>query len=679
MRRGTSFERALKVTGLIGLALAIGAGQAAAQIAVKSVKIIGADSRARVPEGRAMDIEVTLANAVPLGTASQSVSVAIFQGALGGSSPNFEFQDLAAVGATGQAESNDLTLGAATFPIPTGQMSGVTRLIVNDDIDAVNEAFRVAAVAGTSAPTAGVIGANDKHAAYTILDNETQEYRLRLNSTETKESASFDILIESYPTRPTNEDEKVFLGVTTGYSVGNWVAVTPSAGTAAAYSAATGITFDAASNHSVDVTIKARGNDRNRTDDTFTLTLYTGTTGAGKEVNSIDVTVLDVHQLPAPEAITAEARDDKDQDKGQMITTVEEGGKFYLFVTVENTLNDRVSDTENFTVNLTPSSQAQLFDYKVSPSSINLDGSNWFNGKKTIGPFTVEALADDDVGDETIELNLNVNGSSTYGGGTSMSPFKIGFIDVTMKQVEAMSDAAVQAAVDAAMAASTGDEGLNPGESFEIMTADLFTVADGYMATYGASSNGTAASVSASATSIMINAMEAGMATISVTATAEASSAIPQTRANLAQVTFDVTVVDKALVVTLSGPEDTNLVEGMSYEVMAETNRPVSEDVMIELMQSDGTASPADFEIGGMITIEAGGTMGSAMLTVVEDGMSDSGETLTIEARMGTEKLSGTLMFHLWDAAVPALPVIAQLILAAFLAVGGFRRFRRRF
>ena len=37
-----------------------------------------------------------------------------------------------------------------------------------------------------------------------------------------------------------------------------------------------------------------------------------------------------------------------------------------------------------------------------------------------------------------------------------------------------------------------------------------------------------------------------------------------------------------------------------------------------------------------------------------------------------------SLTFNLWDAAVPALPVVAQLLLAAFLAVGGCRRWLRR-
>ncbi len=41
-------------------------------------------------------------------------------------------------------------------------------------------------------------------------------------------------------------------------------------------------------------------------------------------------------------------------------------------------------------------------------------------------------------------------------------------------------------------------------------------------------------------------------------------------------------------------------------------------------------------------------------------------------------KTTNSLMFYLWDTVVPALPVIAQLLLAAFLAIGGYRRYRRR-
>ena len=37
----------------------------------------------------------------------------------------------------------------------------------------------------------------------------------------------------------------------------------------------------------------------------------------------------------------------------------------------------------------------------------------------------------------------------------------------------------------------------------------------------------------------------------------------------------------------------------------------------------------------------------------------------------------GGLTFTVWDAAVPVLPVTAHLLLAGFLAFGGYQRYRR--
>ena len=41
-------------------------------------------------------------------------------------------------------------------------------------------------------------------------------------------------------------------------------------------------------------------------------------------------------------------------------------------------------------------------------------------------------------------------------------------------------------------------------------------------------------------------------------------------------------------------------------------------------------------------------------------------------------EVQGEVTLHLWDAAVPALPVIAQLLLAAFLLWVSGRRYRLR-
>ena len=99
---------------------------------------------------------------------------------------------------------------------------------------------------------------------------------------------------------------------------------------------------------------------------------------------------------------------------------------------------------------------------------------------------------------------------------------------------------------------------------------------------------------------------------------------------------------------------------------------------MVELVLAGGTASPADYS-AEPITIPAGQSEGTTMVMATEDGTPEAGhETLTLEGRIGALKTTNTVTFNIWDAAVPALPVIAQLPLAAFLAIGGYRRYRRR-
>ena len=72
------------------------------------------------------------------------------------------------------------------------------------------------------------------------------------------------------------------------------------------------------------------------------------------------------------------------------------------------------------------------------------------------------------------------------------------------------------------------------------------------------------------------------------------------------------------------------------------------------------------------------------MVKAVEDDMPDAGtndkmpEALVLYAMAGDIQAMGEVKFYLWDAAVPALPIIAQLLLAGLLGIGGFRRYRRR-
>ena len=148
--------------------------------------------------------------------------------------------------------------------------------------------------------------------------------------------------------------------------------------------------------------------------------------------------------------------------------------------------------------------------------------------------------------------------------------------------------------------------------------------------------------------------------------------------------TIAVTENDSPRTFTLTAPEDMmNLVEGgdgVELTVTADPAVSVDTEVMIMVDRAAGTAGPDDFT-AEPIMIMAGETSGTTMLMATEDMVDDSGhgspEMLVVFA-MADNTQSNTVSFYIWDMAVPALPVIAQLLLAAFLAIGGYRRYLRR-
>ena len=147
---------------------------------------------------------------------------------------------------------------------------------------------------------------------------------------------------------------------------------------------------------------------------------------------------------------------------------------------------------------------------------------------------------------------------------------------------------------------------------------------------------------------------------------------------------LSVTENDAVTTYELSGPEDMNLVEGMEYEIMATASAAVMEDTEVMLMRDRAASDAGDDDyMVESIMIMAGETMGTTMLMVTEDDMPDGGtgtnmgEKLVLLGMVGNVQ-TNDLAFYLWDAAVPALPIIAQLLLAAFLAAGGYRRYLRR-
>ena len=150
----------------------------------------------------------------------------------------------------------------------------------------------------------------------------------------------------------------------------------------------------------------------------------------------------------------------------------------------------------------------------------------------------------------------------------------------------------------------------------------------------------------------------------------------------IGSVMFEIADNDMEITVELMGPEDMNLVEGGDGAMLTATaSSAVPMDTTVMIMR-DGTSSAGmDDFTADPITITAGETVGTTMVMAVEDNMPDSGagmpEMLVLYGSvdgMNTNMVS----FYIWDMAVPALPLIAQLLLAAFLAIGGYRRYLRR-
>ena len=579
--------------------------------------------------------------------------------------------------------------------------AGTITVRANEDADAEHERVMVSGAASgggrasTPAPTP---------ASFSILDDETQTYILSLNdrthtsSNPPREGEDIEVTLEAKPAHYEGGSTLTLHlrkgdGRATGYaatgegatSAGSIAIGTnnPDGGAAIAVVNTRSITIE--QSHDFD------NGDGNRETDVISLEAYSGPAGRDLLADSLDIDVLDIHMLPAASGITAVAKD----EDGNVVTEIMEGGDpVFLTITVDRGRGsaDRITN-EELTVDIRPGDAGQVADYDLSESRIVLESRS--SGKQTNDidlEIELSARSDEDIGAEDLVLNLEVSGDSDIGTESSTGTFTIALVDSTMKQVEPKPQDEAYPAIMTAMEEAAGDDGLNPGESFSVMTSDLFTVAEGYTAAYGASVEGSGVSVSASGDSIIVEAKSAtdGAAKVTVTATAKmaASSFIPsQTVSNIAEITFPVTVVDKKLVVMLEMPDGVmngNIVEGSSYDINVVANRAVSEDteVMISRDRAGSDAGDDDFSVGSA-TIMAGDYSATAELMVTEDNMPDGGaedsmgEVLVLFGTVNGEQ-TNALTFTIWDKAVPALPIIGQLVLALFLMAGGARLYRRR-
>ena len=588
-----------------------------------------------------------------------------------------------------------------TFPVGTGANKTYTytksvELDTHTDRDAENEGVSLTVAVGAPFD-------NPDLKYLVIVDPETQDYDLALTRRQTPSEGggTFTVDLEANPPHVDDGIDLVLQVVKDGardrsYSVTDDTEVAGLRIGDTNPVSATNTNGDEDPDGDPDdneavLTIETPEIDGNRVTDTVTLEAYGGSAGDSRLIASLDIDVADIHGLPAADAITAEAMD----EDGEEVTEIVEGGDpVYLTITVDRGDGLTAKTVEELVVDIKAANAAQGADYELSRTRVTLEEVPVADGEQsTEVEIMLSARSDEDVGTENLVLNLVVAGSDPdVGPETSMGTFTITIVDETMKKVEPKSEDEAYPAILGAMETGAGDEGFNPGESFSVMTSDLFTVMDGYTASYKAAVSGDAVSVSASSETVTVDAKMASEnpAKVTITATAEmgASSFLPeQAVADEASITFEVMVVDKPLVVTLEMPAnvmDGNIVEGESYDIMVSANRMVMEDTEVMIMRdrSGSDAGDDDFSVS-MATIMAGYDSATAELMVTEDMMPDSGtndnmgEMLVLYGMVGDME-TNSLTFTIWDQAVPALPLFGQLLLALFLMLGGARLYRRR-
>ena len=682
MRIGAIFARgscrALKWMGLFGVVFALGAAQAAAQVTVTTPKTVDEGGRLTISVSAKISVGPGLTDASTI-TVTPTLAVRT-----DGSVPETDLSDADKAAGLTVAEAADYdavvptTLTLIVQPHPTGgtaqavsrTLTGSLTVQTRPDLDAEDEGLQITyALANTDetnvtaqgGATLALVAASTGAQKVTINDTDDQLFEWKLTTDSPKEGSAINVTLTADPA-PVDLNHVTAISVVgaEGYMVDN-----------SSHTFGADATENDNDGPMAAIVITPPETDGDRDMDTITLKAVRGGTDIDR-VTPLEIEVADIHGLPMADKISAMAFTDDGKGKKtktETMSIMEGGDPVHVTVTVDRGTTGYPSGEKLKVAVMADPGQA--FDYRVEPTEIEIDSGT---GKKS-ADFKLWAAADDDIGMEDLMLHLTTKGATEKNGsGEVMSMFKIMIEDATMPQVSVKDDA--YEAIETAL----GDDPLNPGDEAMIMTDDLFMYdADMYNVSFAVSVEGAAVSASASGAAVTIMARDAGEAKVTVTATATmaaGSLVITQDSANVAQLTFPVMVELADLMITLSGPEDINIAEGMSGMVTATANRAVTEDTMVELIQTEGTASPADFT-AEPITIMAGEMTGTTLVMAVEDDMMEDMEMLTLEGRVGAMK-TNTVSFNLWDAAVPALPIIAQLLLAAFLAIGGYRRYLRR-
>ena len=628
MRPVNSERDSSKWAVLLAVVFALGGGEAAAQLVPDNTfdgNGLKVEVAERVAEGASTTIVVTLKASVEANTASTTpVTVTV------------EMEPHGLHDATNESTDVILNPGTTTLDFPanttggavTHEVSGTIPLQTVHDPDAEDETIVLAIGASGNgfSIVAGRGPGDEARKLVTLEDDETQSYVVALAPGEApREGAPFDLVVRADPAHVDNSETLTLQLDDNEYELDTDDA-TPGAQIEGTLDRAT-MSFTA------EVTPPA--NDGNRAEDTLTVTAYSGTVGNATREASASFAVADAHALPAPAAVTVEARD----ANGAVVTSVPEGGAVELTVSVDRGRGGTASTGEALSVALSvaPSDPAQAATYQLAPDRVDLPAVASPDGKQSASTVVrLEALADEFVNDDRLTVALVTNGEAVYGAGSVDSSFEIEVGDTTEKHIAPRSDAAVKQAFDAASAAAAGADGLNPGETFSVAVGDLFEgIAPGSTVVYSATSSDPSVQASASSTAVTVTAVSAGSAAVRVNARVTSpASAVPQSRADEAAVEHTVTVADLPLQVTLTADPPASVEEGGVITLTATANRAVAagEDATVRLTLVGPVADPAP----ASVTIAVGATSGSADVTVVDDDEVKDLGSVTVVATGGS-------------------------------------------
>ena len=566
-----------------------------------------------IDEGDATVIVVSLKAVVPAGGPETDVTVTV------SIVDDEEHEDENPADTTDNVDDGDVTLtgGGTTnsvevmlnFPANDDDAEDVTYtrsanvyLGTGQDGDAEDEDFAVMFVV----EGLGTQGISQANMEVTIEDDEEQDYTLTKKTTKPMEGTPFEVTLEA---DPAHDDGSVMMTLHLDdptYSVGD-----------------DEVTIDGGDEKMQTITItppSGANGDGNRVEDSVTLTAHSGVVGRSTERADLTIKVADKNELPAVAMVVT----DKD---GVVLdpqpTSVAEGTSIMVAVMpLDEDEEDAAAFAEKLTVALTPTGTADSSDYTLVrtieiPATMEMSDS-----------VELEVRSDEDVGMESLMFDAVVSGDSKIGPETRTSAGVLSLYidDATTAQITPKSSEADYDRIKAA----TAD--LNPGETVELMTSDLFTVMDGFNAGYSVSVEGDSVSAFASGEVVTINAEIAGESKITVTGTASmsTSSLIPsQTVSNVASLTFPVTVEDTTLSVTVSA-DPMEIAEGDTSTITATASREITVGdgaVEIDLTVVGDGELDAD-----SITIAMGEMSGSAMLTATEDDADFEDETVTVVA-----------------------------------------------